>query len=109
MTKQKKKATKQPAIQRNKYTADQREKARKYYLMGLNLYEISKLLDGAPVRTLEKWQINEKWTDLREIEPIKERVLKLQKAGRSYADIAKLLKINRVTVWRWLKEAKATL
>jgi DNA invertase Pin-like site-specific DNA recombinase len=74
--------------------------------MGLNLREISKLLDGAPVRTIEKWQTKEQWKLLRETEPIKERVLSLQRSGRSYSEIAGILKINRVTVWRWLKQAK---
>lgn len=107
--KQSKKKTVKPAVlQRNKYTAEHREKARRYYLMGLNLQEISKLLDNAPVRTIEKWQIKEQWTALRETTPIKERVLSLQRAGRSYSEIAEILKINRVTVWRWLKQAKAT-
>jgi DNA-directed RNA polymerase specialized sigma24 family protein len=106
MTKNKKKATKKAVIQRNSYTAEHREKARRYYLMGLNLHEISKLLNGASVRTIEKWQIKEQWTALREAEPLKERVLSLQRAGRSYSEIAKLLNINRVTVWRWLKQAK---
>jgi len=106
MKQSKKKTTKPAVIQRNTYTAEHREKARRYYLMGLNLQEISKLLDGASVRTIEKWQIREQWTALREAEPLKERVLSLQRAGRSYSEIAGLLKINRVTVWRWLKQAK---
>jgi DNA-directed RNA polymerase specialized sigma24 family protein len=106
MIQRKKKTTKQAVIQRNTYTAEHREKVRRYYLMGLNLHEISKLLDGAPVRTIEKWQIKEQWTALREAEPLKERVLSLQRAGRSYSEIAEILNINRVTVWRWLKQAK---
>ena len=101
-----KKTKKQTVTQRNKYTFGDRETAKKYYLMGLNLQEVSKLMDGIPVRTLEKWQQSEKWTAIKEVEPIKERVLSLQRAGRSYSEIAELLKINRVTVWRWLKQAK---
>jgi DNA invertase Pin-like site-specific DNA recombinase len=58
------------------------------------------------VRTIEKWQLKEKWTALREAEPIKKQVWQLQQAGKSYNEIAGLLKINRVTVWRWLKEVK---
>jgi DNA-directed RNA polymerase specialized sigma24 family protein len=106
MEKKKKKTSNQAVIQRNTYTAEHRERARRYYLMGLTLPEISKLLDGAPVRTIEKWQISGKWRALKEVEPIKERVLSLHNAGRSYNEIAGILKINRVTVWRWLKQAK---
>jgi uncharacterized protein YjcR len=102
----KKKVSKGAVIQHNTYTAEHRERARKYYFMGLNLQEISKLLDGTPVRTLEKWQISEKWTAIKEVNPIKERVLKLHYNGSSYSKIADLLNISRVTVWRWLKEAK---
>jgi uncharacterized protein YjcR len=92
--------------QRNNYTTDQKEKARKYYLMGLNLNEISKLLDGIPVRTLEKWQAADKWTALKETENIKIRALQLKKSGKTYDEIACLLQINRTTVWRYTKEAK---
>ncbi|HCT31520.1 MAG TPA: hypothetical protein DIW31_12525 [Bacteroidales bacterium] len=93
-------------IQRNKYTIEHREKARKYYIMGLNLHEISKLLDDCPVRTLEKWQQAEKWTDLKQPESIKKKALELSEAGKSYNEIAKILEISRTTVWRYLIEAK---
>jgi len=93
--------------QRNKYTAEHREKARKYYLLGLNLSEISKLLDGVPVRTLEKWQTADKWTAIKEVESIKTRALQLQEAGKTYQEIAELLQVNRTTVWRYVKQAKA--
>jgi transposase-like protein len=106
MNKNKKKTRKNPVCQRNSYTLEHRERARRYYLMGLNLHEISKLLDGAPVRTLEKWQIREQWASLRNAEPIKERVLSLHRSGSSYSEIAEILKIHRTTVWRWLKQAK---
>ncbi len=106
MKRKTKKTTKRATVQRNTYTAEHTTKARKYYLMGLNLQEISKLMDNIPVRTLEKWQIREHWTDFKEAEPLKDRALSLQRAGRSYSEIADLLKINRTTVWRWLKQAK---
>ena len=93
--------------QRNKYTFGERATARKYYLMGLNLQEISKLMDNIPVRTLEKWQQSDKWTSVKDVQPIKLRALELQEAGKSYNEIGEILKINRVTVWRYIKEAKA--
>lgn len=108
MQKRKKTTKAKSAVQRNTYTAEHRTNARRYYLMGLKLSEISKLLDGLPVRTLEKWQQREKWKALTETEPIKERVLNMHRAGYSYNQIAETVNINRTTVWRWLKQAKAT-
>lgn len=103
-----KKKVQKPVKQRNKYTAEHKENARKYYLMGLNLHEISKLLDNCPVRTLEKWQQSEKWTELKQPENIKFRTLELHESGKSYSEIADILKISRVTVWRYIKEARQT-
>mgnify|MGYP001159341682 CR=1 FL=1 len=98
--------TKKVVLTRNKYTAEDREKARKYYIMGLNLHEISKLLDGCSVRTLEKWQNSERWTDLKQPQKSKIRALELSEAGYSYKEIAKMLKISSITVWRYIKQAK---
>jgi DNA-directed RNA polymerase specialized sigma24 family protein len=98
------KASRKPR-KRNIYTAEHRENARKYYLMGLNLTEIGKLLDGCPVRTLEKWQTRERWTELKHIPEIKTRAMELLRGGKTYSEIADLLKISRVTVWRYIKQA----
>ncbi len=100
-----KKKTKIKGEPRKKYTLEQKEKARKYYLIGLNLHDISKLLDNCPVRTLEKWQLSEKWTELKQPENIKIRALELSESGKSYPEIAEILKISRVTVWRYIKQA----
>jgi Fic family protein len=108
MKKEAKKKPEPTVQQRNKYTTEQKDKARKYYLMGLNLHEIGILLNGCPVRTLEKWQLSDKWTDLKQPESLKYRVWELHESGKSYSDIAKLLKISRVTVWRYIKEVRET-
>ena len=105
----KKTTTKNPekdTTQRNKYTVEQKEKARKYYLMGLNLHEIGILLNGCPVRTLEKWQLSDKWTDLKQPENVKIRAMELSESGKTYTEIAEILKISRVTVWRYIKETR---
>jgi len=95
--------TKKKAVQpRNKYTADDKAKARKYYLMGLNLQEISLLLGGCPVRTLEKWQTAEQWTKLKHLENIEIKAYELHQAGKSYKQIATMLGISNVTVWRYI-------
>lgn len=93
---------------RSNHTLDEKEKARKYYLMGLNLTEISKLLDGCSVRTLEKWQQAERWAEMRQIENIKVKALELYNNGKTYEEIERLLLISRVTVWRYIKEASET-
>jgi hypothetical protein len=100
------KAKKVKVRPRNTYTAEQREKALKYYLMGLNMEEISKLLDGCPVRTLEKWQATGQWTNLKNCKPIKIRALEMKNAGKTKKEICTTLKISSVTAWRYIKEAK---
>lgn len=102
-----KKHSKCTPVQRNKYNATHKEQARKYYIMGLNLHEISKLMDLIPVRTLEKWQLLEKWTELKQSQNIKTKTLELQEAGKSYKQIAEILQISPPTVWRYLKQAKS--
>ncbi len=87
---------------RQRYTADQRETARKMYLRGLYLAEISTLL-SIPVRTLEKWQTAGKWTLLKECPDIKKRAFELKRGGYSAKAIGEILKINPSTVFRWIK------
>ncbi len=100
------KAKKMKVRSRNTYTAEQREKALKYYLMGLNMEEISKLLDGCPVRTIEKWQAVGQWTNLKNCKPVKLRALELKNSGKTMKEICSILKISSVTVWRYIKQAK---
>jgi Uncharacterized conserved protein len=108
MSKAEKSKKKKEIKTRSYHTLDEREKARKYYLLGLNLTEISKLLDGCSVRTLEKWQQAERWAEMRQIENIKVKALELYNSGKSYEEIERLLLISRVTVWRYIKEASET-
>lgn len=68
--------------------------------------EISKLLDGCPVRTLEKWQMMEQWTALKNTKPIKTRALEMKQSGKTMQEISDILKISRVTAWRYINKAK---
>jgi DNA-directed RNA polymerase specialized sigma24 family protein len=91
--------------QRKTYTLDLKASAKRYYLIGLTLQEISKLID-APVRTVEKWQIAENWKQLRETSQIELKALDLHLSGKTYKEIGSLLNISLATVWRYLKTAK---
>ncbi len=94
-----------PKPTRQTYTADQREQARRMYLRGLYLTEISVLLQ-IPVRTLEKWQTAEKWTLLKGGEEIHKRAFEMKQSGKTAIEIAKILNINRATVFKWIKAYK---
>ena len=83
----------------------EKEKAAKYYIMGLTLAEISKLLDNTPVRTLEKWQLSGKWTSLKNCGNLLQQVLQLWEAGKSRKEISLLVNRNESTVYRWIKKA----
>ena len=98
MKKQKNKKNRKP----NNYTADQRENARKLYLRGLYLLEISILLN-IPKRTLENWQSSEKWTILKECPEVKKRAYDLKAGGYKNEQIAEMLHVSTVTVWRYIK------
>lgn len=91
--------------QRNTYTLESKAKAKKYYILGLPLSDISKIVD-APVRTIEKWYILENWRELRENKTIHSKALDLFLTGKTYKQIAILLNISTATVWRYLKIAK---
>jgi len=105
LSKTRKAKEKEKPTPRKIYTTEQREKARKYYLMGLNMEEISKLLDGCPFRTIEKWQNLEQWKLLKKTKPIEIRALELKKAGKTVKEIAKLIEVSEITVWRYTKKA----
>lgn len=98
---------KKPVQQRNKYTPEDKANARKYYLMGLTLPEIGLLLGGCPVRTLEKWQSSEQWTRFKQLKNIETKVCELHASGHSYKQIAEMLDISTVTVWRYLRKVRA--
>ncbi len=101
-----KKAAKLPRVQRVTHDKSEKDKAAKYYIMGLTLPEISKLLDNTPVRTLEKWQLAGKWTSLRNCSSLFQQVLQLHEAGKSRKEISLLVNRDESTVYRWIKKAR---
>jgi|JFJP01.1.fsa_nt_gi hypothetical protein len=97
------KKVKEPRVH---HSREAKDKAARYYIIGLSLPEISKLLDGVPIRTLEKWQKSDKWTDLKNPVNIKNKVLQLFEAGKSRKQISVIIGRAECTVYRWIKEAK---
>lgn len=91
--------------QRNTYTLDIKANAKRLYLIGLTLSEISKITD-APVRTVEKWQITESWKQQRETTAVHSKALDLFKSGKTHKQIAKLLNKSLPTVGRYIKKAR---
>ncbi len=90
---------------RKSYTLDDKAKAKKYYLIGLSIMEIGKMID-APFRTVEKWYIAENWKSQREVTPIKTKANDLFCSGMSYELIAKSLNKSKSTISRYLKEVR---
>jgi len=90
-------------VKRRSYSDHDKETARKYYFKGLNLPDISKLME-IPVKTLEKWQQKEKWANAREIDSLKIKARELKQRGYPMKEISKLLKISLTTIWRYTKE-----
>ncbi len=87
----------------------QRKDALRYYLIGLNLAEISLLLGGVSVRSLERWQQEDKWTSAKnpKASPIKERIAEMHKTGTSLNAIAQKVGVSKTTVHRYIKDLEA--
>jgi transposase len=85
-----------------KATTEQKREALRFYLLGLTLPEISKLLDGVSVRTLEKWQAADQWTSQTKPDNIKKKCFELKDGGKSVSEIALLLNLSKSTVYRHL-------
>jgi uncharacterized protein YjcR len=91
--------------QRNTYTMETKANAKRLYLIGLTLVEISKITE-APVRTIEKWQISDNWKQQREITAIEKKALELFNSGKTYKEIAKILNKSLPTIGRYIKTAR---
>ena len=101
------KKSKQPVkVNRVRHDKEDKDKATRYYIMGLTLPEISLLLNNTPVRTLEKWQSLYKWTELKTPTNIKDKVLQLHESGKRLEDIAEIVNKSVSTVYRWIKSAR---
>ena len=102
-----KKTKKKPTApkQRQTYTLDTKANALRLYLIGLTLYEISKIVD-APVRTIEKWYISDNWKPQRETKAVHLKALDLYDSGKTYKEVAKILNKSLPTIGRYIKIAR---
>lgn len=81
-------------------------KALRYFIMGLNLEEISKLTD-VKERTLELWQIKDKWTSYkRNVMDVKKRVYEMYRSGKSQKKISEIFECSDRTIRRYIAEYK---
>jgi len=101
-----KKPLKKSKGQRVNHSKEVKDKAARYYFLGLLLPEISKLLDGVPIRTLEKWQKSGNWTEIKNPINLKNKVLQLFEAGKSRKQISVIIGRAECTVYRWIKEVR---
>ncbi|MXS70267.1 hypothetical protein GSF70_03475 [Flavobacteriaceae bacterium W22] len=87
---------------KKRYNDNDHNNALRYYLLGLTLAEISKLMD-IPLRTLQKWQRKGNWVDCKKIDNVKLKAKDLKQSGFSIKRISEILKISNTTVWRYCK------
>jgi DNA-binding CsgD family transcriptional regulator len=85
------------------FSVSDKATALRYYLIGLNLYEISKILDISE-KTLEKWKQNENWSKYKVSMPIYETVYKLSNSGYSYTEIGTMINVHPKTVYNYMKK-----
>lgn len=90
---------------KSNHSEEVKQNALRYYLIGLNLFEVSKLTDVS-TRTLEKWQKKYGWKDLKNLSNIKQRAYDLKKGGCTYDEISELLKIAKTTAHKYVKEVE---
>jgi DNA-binding CsgD family transcriptional regulator len=83
-----------------------KQKAFRYYVMGLTSKEIAKLLDLSH-RTVEGYMSSEDWQNSERNENLKDRIMKMQESGKSYAEIAKSVGRSKSTVYNFLRRQRA--
>ena len=101
------KKTPQKKQTRQHYTLDEKATAKEKYLRGLTLAEIS-VIQNVPIRTLEKWQLMEKWTSYKICPEIKARCLQLHRGGKTVKQISELVGKSIATVSRYIRAARNT-
>lgn len=80
--------------------------AYRYYVMGLNCQEIGKLLDLS-VRTIERYMQAGGWKEATNGKTIEAKAYELHESGKTYAEVAKVLRVSKGTVFNYLKRYRA--
>lgn len=91
------------------HTNGTKEKAQYYYILGLSLLEIEKLID-VPLRTLEKWQSVYEWRKVKNPKiphNKKRKAYDLHVKGFSKKEIAEKMQVDVSTVHKWIKHVIA--
>lgn len=94
-----------PPKKRKTYSLDEKANAKRLYLIGLTLLEISKVVN-APVRTVEKWQIADNWKSERETTAVHQKALDMFNSGKTQSEISKTLNKSVPTIARYIKKAR---
>jgi predicted transcriptional regulator len=85
-----------------KKTQTAKERAFRYYAMGLTFAEIGKLLDLSP-RTIEKYCQENEWRSKANPVSLPQRAKDLRERGFSCAVIAQMIGVSKSTVFNYLK------
>ena len=78
-------------------------KAYKYYLKGLTARETAILLNIS-ARTVQRWKSDHGFTETAQPKTLQHRAADLKKAGLTYKEIARALKVSRSSVYNYLKK-----
>lgn len=93
-------------LKKRKFSLEDKDNALRYYVMGLNLNEISKLLDVS-VRTLEGWRKDFHWTTKKESKQKEKKALELFEVNKmTIKEIASFFNKSVPTINRYLKDAR---
>lgn len=82
-----------------------KQKAFKYYCMGLNSKEIAKLLDIS-FRTVQSYMLKENWNEKRKVSTLKSEVLRYYELGYTYKQLIEMFGVSRATIYNYLKDAR---
>lgn len=93
-----------PNIKSTQMTPQQKQ-AFKYYNMGLNSKEISKLIEVS-FRTIQSWIFKFNWKAKRTPPNKKLKALELVNKGMTYKTISKRFDVSEQTIYKWLRDLR---
>ena len=90
----------------SKKTQTVRARAYRYFIKGLTVAEIGKLLDLSP-RTVEGYSQADRWRE--NDQPIRARIVRLHEAGFKASEVAERVGLSKRTVERYLYARRENL